>query len=159
MDFDYTNNDTHVFSSQSFRFGLLSLRPLGKGVELRAELLGALAPLVAFQNDHPDTSNLLVGRKYDYGPGAAAFTAVRLRREELDLLTLTYSVFWAHTSNGLARSSSIQSFRAEVRVPVGRSFSAGGSWTWGKRISTYDAYDTIAATTVQGRAFVSWLLR
>lgn len=159
MDFDYTRNDTQVFSSQSFRFGLLSLRLLGRGVQLRAELLGAGAPLVALQNDYSDASNALVGRTYDYGPGAAVFTAVRLRREELDLLTLTYSMFWTHTSNGIARNSSIQSFRAEARVPIGRSLSAGGSWTWGKRISTYDAFDTIAVTAAQGRAFVSWLFR
>jgi hypothetical protein len=159
MDFDYTNNDTRVFSSQTFRFGLLSLRPLGRSVQLRAELLGALAPLVALQNDYPDTSNPLVGRAYDYGPGAAVFTALRLRREELDLLTLTYSVFWTHSSNGIAKNSSIESFRAEARIPVGRGLSAGGSWTWGKRISTYDALDTIAVTAVQGRAFVSWLFR
>ncbi|MGZ6971946.1 MAG: DUF3943 domain-containing protein, partial [Thermoanaerobaculia bacterium] len=98
MDFDYTNNDARVFSSQSFRFGLLALRPVGKRVQLRDEVLGAGAPLVALQNDHPDAGNLLVGRKYDYGPGAAFFTAVRLRREELDILTLAYSMFWTHTS-------------------------------------------------------------
>ena len=154
-----TNNDTRVFSSQTFRFGLLSLRPLGKGVELRAELAGAGAPVVALQNDYPDASKNLVGRKYDYGPGAAGFAAVRLRRQELDLLTVTYSVFWTHTSNGIARNSSLQSFRAEARVPVGGGLSAGGSWTWGKRISTYDAFDTIAVTAIQGRAFVSWLFR
>ncbi len=159
MDFDYTNNDTRVFSSQTFRFGLLSLRPLGKGIELRAELVGAGAPVIALQNDYPDASKDLVGRKYDYGPGAAVFTAVRLRREELDLLTLTYSVFWTHTSSGIARNSSLQSFRAEARVPLGGGFSMGGSWTWGKRISTYDAHDSIAVAAIQGRVFVSWLFR
>lgn len=159
MDFDYTNNDTQVFSSQSFRFGLLSMRPLGKGVELRAEALGVVAPLVALQNDHTDESHGLVGRPYDYGPGAAVFTAIRLRRRELDLLTLTYSLFWTHTSNGIARNSSIQSFRAETRLPVARSLSAGGSWSWGKRISTYDAFDTFRTDATQWRAFVSYMFR
>jgi hypothetical protein len=159
MDFDYTNNDARVFSSQSFRFGLLSMRPLGKGVDLRAEILGVAAPLVALQNDHPDASNTLVGRAYDYGPGAAVFTAIRLRRRELDLLTLTYSAFWTHTSDGVARNSSIQSFRAEARIPVTGPLSLGGSWTWGKRISTYDAFDTYRVDATQGRAFVSWMFR
>ena len=159
MDFDYTNNDARVFSSQSFRFGLLSMRPLGKGVDLRAEILGVAAPLVALQNDHPDASNTLVGRAYDYGPGAAVFTAIRLRRRELDLLTLTYSLFWTHTSDGVARNSSIQSFRAETRIPVTGPLSLGGSWTWGKRISTYDAFDTYRVDAMQGRAFVSWIFR
>jgi hypothetical protein len=156
MDFDYTNNDSRVFSSQSFRFGLLAMRPLGRDVELRAELLGAAAPLVALQNDHPDATNRAVDRAYDYGPGAAVFTAIRLRRRELDLLTLTYSLFWAHTSNGVARNSSIQAFRAEARLPVAAGLSAGGSWSWGKRISTYDAFDTARVATTQWRAFLSY---
>ena len=142
MDFDYTNNDTRIFSSQSFRFGLLSLRPLGAGVELRAEALGAVAPLVAIQNDHLEASSGLVGRQYDYGPGAAVFTAVRLRRRELDLATLTYTLFWTHTSNGIGRNASLQSFRAEARIPVAGPLAVGGSWSWGKRITTYDDYDT-----------------
>jgi hypothetical protein len=159
MDFDYTNNDTRVFSSQSLRFGLLSKSPLGKEVELRTELLGVGAPLVALQNDHPDSSNGTVGRAYDYGPGAAVFTAIRLRRRELDLLTLTYSLFWTHTSNGIARNSSIQSFRAETRLPIAGTFSAGGSWSWGKRISTYDAFDTVRVDATQWRTFVSYMFR
>lgn len=159
VDFDYTNNDTRVFSSQSFRFGLLSMRPLGKGVELRAEALGAVAPLVAFQNDHPEASSGLVGRTYDYGPGAAVFTTARLRRRELDLVTLAYSAFWTHTSNGVARNASTQTFRAEARVPVAGALSAGGSWSWGRRIATYDAYDTARTETSLWRAFVSWMFR
>lgn len=159
MDFDYTNDDTRVFSSQSFRFGLLSMWPLGKGVELRAEALAAVAPLVALRNDYVDESSHLVGRSYDYGPGAAVFTAIRLRRSELDLATLTYSLFWTHTSNGIARNSSIQSFHAEARIPVAGPFSAGGSWSWGKRISTYDAFDTFRADATQWRAFVSCMFR
>lgn len=159
VDFDYTNEDTRKFSSQTLQMGLLSLRPLGRGVDLRVELLGALSPLVALQNDFPDTSRPLVGRVYDYGPGVAALTSIRMRREEVDFLTLTYSTFWTHTTDGIARNSSIQSFRAEARAPVGGGLSAGGSWAWGKRISTYDAFDTIAVTGAQGRAFVSWIFR
>jgi hypothetical protein len=159
LDFDYTNNDARAFSSQSFRFGLLSMRPLGKGVELRAEVLGAAVPLVAIQNDHLGESSYLVGRSYDYGVGAAVYTAVRLRRRELDLATLTYSLFWTHTSNGIARNSSIQSFQAEARIPVAGPLSVGGSWSWGKRISTYDEFDTFRTDAAQWRAFVSWIFR
>ena len=159
MDFDYSNDDTRIFSSQTFRFGLLSLRPLGAGVELRAEALGAVAPLVAIQNDHPEASSGLVGRQYDYGPGVAVFTDVRLRRRELDLVTLTYSLYGTHTSNGIARNSSLQSFRAEARLPVFGPLAVGGSWSWGRRISTYDEYDTTRADATQWRAFVSYIFR
>jgi Domain of unknown function (DUF3943) len=159
MDFDYTNDDPRVFSSQSFRFGLLSMRPLGKGVELRAEALGVVAPLVALLNDHPDESHGLVGRPYDYGPGAAVFTAVRFRRDELDLVTLTYSVFWTHTSNGIARSSAIQSFRAEGRIPLSRMVALGGSWGWGRRVTSYDDFATVNVAASQGRFFAALTLR
>ena len=135
------------------------MRPLGKGVELRAEALGAVAPLVAFQNDHPEASSGLVGRTYDYGPGAAVFTSARLRRRELDLVTLAYSVFWTHTSNGDRAQRGLQSFRAEARIPVAGALSAGGSWSWGRRIATYDEYGTIRVETSLWRAFVSWMFR
>jgi hypothetical protein len=159
MDFDYTNNDTRVFSSQSFRFGLLSLRPLGGGVELRGEALGSVVPLAALKNDHLEESSGLVGRSYDYGPGAAVHTAIRIRRRELDLVTLTYSLFWMHTSDGIGRNASIQSFRAEARIPIAGPLSAGGSWSWGKRITTYDDFDTYRTDATQWRAFVSWMFR
>jgi hypothetical protein len=128
-------------------------------VEVRGEALGAVVPLAALQNDHPEASSGLVGRQYDYGPGAAVYTAVRFRRKELDLATLTYSVFWVHTSDGIARNSTLQSFRAETRIPVAGPFVVGGSWSWGSRISTYDEYDTFHTEATQWRAFVSWIFR
>ncbi len=159
MDFDYMNNNTRVFSSQNFQFGLLSMRPLGKGVELRAEALAVVAPLVAIQNDHLAESSGEVGRSYDYGPGAGVYTVVRLRRRELDLATLTYELFWTHTSDGIGRNASLQSFKAEARIPVAGPFSLGGSWSWGKRITTYDDFDTFHAEATQWHAFMSWMFR
>jgi hypothetical protein len=159
MDFDYTNDDTRVLSSQSFRFGLLSKRSLGKDAELRAEALGAAVPLAALKNEHLEESSGLVGRSYDYGPGAAIYTSVRVRRRELDLATLAYSVFWMHTSNGIARNSSIETFRAEGRIPLAGSLSVGASWSWEKRISTYDEFETFRSVETPWRAFASWMFR
>ncbi len=159
MDFDYTNDDTYIFSSQSFRFGLLSLRHLGKGTDLRAEALGAVLPLAALQNDHLPESAGLVGRAYDYGPGAAVTTAVRVRRDERDLATLAYSVFWVHPSNGIGRNATLQTFRAEARLPVAGPLAVGGSWAWFSRLSTYDDHPTVRADSTQWRAFVSWMSR
>jgi hypothetical protein len=159
MDFDYTNDDTHIFSSQSFRFGLLSRRPLGTKTELRTEALGAVLPLAALGNDHLPESAGLVGRSYDYGPGAGVTAAVRVRRDERDLATLAYSVFWVHTSNGIGRNATLQSLRAEGRLPVAGPFAVGGSWTWESRLTTYDDHPTVRADSVQGRAFVSWMFR
>ncbi len=159
LDFDYTNNDPDIFSSQSFRFGLLSMRPLGKSVELRAEALGGIAPLAALLNDHPDESHGLVGRPYDYGPGAAVFTALRLRRDELDLIALTYSVFWMRTSSGITRSSAIQSFRAEGRIPLSRTIALGGSWGCGRRVTSYDEFATVNVAASEGRVFAALTLR
>jgi len=159
MDFDYTTDDTRMVGAQSFRFGLLGLRPLGKGVDLRVEALGSVAPLAAVQTDHPDESSGLVGRVYDYGPGAGVFTAARLRRRELDLVTFTYSLFWVHTSNGIGRNANLSSFGAEGRLPIAGGLSAGAAWSWWRRITTYDAFDTVRTATTQGRVFLSWMFR
>ncbi len=155
LDFDYQNGDQRVFGSQSVRFGLLSLRPLGRFAELRAEALLAGAPLAALRTDHPTAGNLTVGRNYDYGPGAGIYTAVRARRDEVDLVTLSYSCFWMHTSNGVARSSAIQSFRAEGRIPFSRMIALGGSWGWGRRVTSYDDFATVNVTVSQGRVFAA----
>jgi hypothetical protein len=159
MDFDYTNNDSWIFSSQSFHFGLLGMRPLGKSVELRAEALAVVSPLAALQNDHVEASSGLVGRQYDYGPGAGVATAVRVRRRELDLATLTYTVFWMHTSDGIMRNATLQSLHAEGRLPVAQPLSVGGAWSWSRRISTYDEFDTTRTAATLWRAFVSWMFR
>jgi hypothetical protein len=100
-----------------------------------------------------------VGRAYDYGPGAAITTAVRVRRGGRDLATLAYSVFWVHTSNGIGRNAALQSLRAEARLPVAGPLAAGGSWSWESRLTTYDDHPTVRADSTQWRAFVSWMFR
>jgi hypothetical protein len=64
-----------------------------------------------------------------------------------------------HTSNGLGRNASLQSFRAEGRIPVAGPFALGGSWSWGKRITTYDGHDTYRSDATQWRAFASVMFR
>jgi hypothetical protein len=135
------------------------MRLLGKGVELRAEALGAVAPLAALQNDHSDESHSLTGRPYDYGPGAGVFTAIRFRRDELDLVTLTYSVLWTHTSNGIARNSAIQTFHAEGRIPLSRMIALGGGWGWGRRVTSYHDFATVDVAASEGRVFAALTLR
>lgn len=159
MEFDYTNTDTRVFSAQLFRFGLLSKRPLGAKAELRTEALAVVAPLAAVKNDYLAESSGIVGRAFDYGPGAGASAALRVRRRELDLATLAYAVLWTHTSNGISRSNTLQSFRAEARIPVAGAFAVGGSWGWERRLTTYDEFDTTRTDATQWRAFASWIFR
>lgn len=82
-----------------------------------------------------------------------------MRRDELDLATLAYSVFWVHTSNGIGRNAALQSFRAEGRLPVAGPLAVGGSWAWESRLTTYDDHPTVRTNDTRARAFVSWMFR
>ena len=135
---------------------LLSMAPRG-GVEPRAEALGAVAPLVAIQNDHPEASSGLVGRAYDYGPGAAVFTAVRCAAaSSISRRSRTRSSD-AHVGRHRAERE-LQSFRRGGPRSRGGSVRVGGPGP-GASASRRTTTPTFRTDATQWRAFVSWLFR
>ena len=97
-------------------------------------------------------------------PDQALFTAAvrygdpfdRYVSRPFDSFDLGVDVSWPSTA-WLTRVE-IQGLLAGWDLDPG-SLSAGGSWSWGKRISTYDAFDTIRVDATQWRAFVSCMFR
>ena len=146
-----------------FRFGLLSLRPLGKGAELRTEAPRSRRAARRAPERPPSRSPASSsGAPYDYGPGAPGFTAgLRVeapRARPCDARRT--ALFWTHTSNGISRNSSLQTFRAEARVPVAGAVSrwaAPGRGASAQRPTTNTTRS--ARTRRSGRAFVSWIFR
>ena len=55
--------------------------------------------------------------------------------------------------------SAIQSFRAEGRIPLSRMVALGGSWGWGRRVTSYDDFATVNVAASQGRFFAALTLR
>jgi len=106
--------------------------------------------MAALHTDYSEIAAVDFGRRYDYGSGGGPQATVQIRRRDMDLLSLSYQVFWLSTLNGVSRNNRVQSFAAEGRVPVGKRFIAGAGWTWGERLSTYDSLPTVNVSGTTG---------
>jgi Domain of unknown function (DUF3943) len=154
LEFDYQNNEPRVFGRQSVTGGLLSTFDLGGEAQLLTEALGVVTPLASLATGHEQENfEATGGRTFDWGPGAGFNTVAHLRRREVDLVSAGWSIFWMHSSSGVARNSVVQSFFTEGRVPLGPRFALGGSFTYRRRLSTYDEFETAIETAHSFRAF------
>ena len=159
LNYDYLNNQAQVFSAQNLSANVLSRFPAAGGLELRTEFAAVFFPLAALQIDYTAEDLAAVGRPYDYGLGGGARLLGRLRREDLDLLLLSYQVLWMSTTNGVSVRSAIQSFRVEGRLPLAPAFALGAGYTWNKRITSYFQRPTVRVDGPQWRVFGALLLR
>lgn len=159
LEFDYFNNEPRQFGLQAIKAGLLSRFDLRKDFDLRTEALLVGVPLASLYAGHGEQSQALVGRSYGWGPAAGVNATAHLRRHDVDLLTLDYTLYWVHATSGIARNSTLQAVTTEARFPFGRTFALGGGWSLSQRLSTYDAFPTERITSPTWRAFASWVLR
>ncbi len=165
MGYEYTDNQSQIFSTQSFSADLLSRFPLPRGLELRTEIIGVGFPVTALQANDTLYEYSPEGRPYDYGVGGGVRSLARLEREGLNFLWVGYEALWIHTTSGASApgseaslSSRLQSLRLEGRLPVHGSLSVGAGWTWNDRVTVYPDR-TAEVQGAEWRAFVSLLLR
>ena len=144
LPFTYYDDGPISFGGQSFDL-LHQLRlPLRNGAELRTEAGVSFAPLAALQVDYQRLSTAVYGRSFDYGPAASVQATARIRRREIDLVKVTWSLLWHSALDGVSRHSRIHSVGAEARLPFANDrFSAGLGWGWSERLSTYDLFPTV----------------
>ena len=159
FEFDYFNNEPRQFGMQAFKVGLLSRFDLGKGTDLRTQALLVAAPLASLNAGHATENQDWYHRAFGWGPAAGLDLAARIRREEIDIFTLAYTLDWVHTTSGLARNSTLQAVTVEARVPLARHLAIGGGWGLAQRLSTYDLFPTERVTSPTFRAFASWIFR
>ncbi|HQR67009.1 MAG TPA: DUF3943 domain-containing protein [Thermoanaerobaculia bacterium] len=159
MRSSYFNNDPRTFGAQSFGARHLMSLPLGRETDLRTEASVLAMPLAAVGVDYPVTAmGSPIGRYYDFGPGLGARASARVRRREVDLLAVTWSLTGTNTSNGISRSSRVQTLSAEARLPLTSRLLLGGGWTWNERLTTYTWEDLPAVhlTGTSWRVFAGW---
>ncbi len=156
---NYFNNEQAVYGAQVFSAAHQMRVPLGKETELRTEAGVLGMPIVGLGVDYPhQEEENTAGRTYDYGPGFGAQATARVRRREIDLLTLVWSLVGQRKSSGISKSSQIQTFSAEARLPLTRNLVVGGGWSWGERTTTYDELPTIDVSGTAWRVFAGWAL-
>ncbi|HUM00932.1 MAG TPA: DUF3943 domain-containing protein, partial [Thermoanaerobaculia bacterium] len=154
---NYFANDPRTYGGQAFGARHLLRVALGRETDLRTEASVMAIPLAALGVDYPDLGLASdIGRYYDYGPGLGARASARVRRREVDLLSLAWSLIGTSTSNGLSRGSRLQAFSAEARLPLVSQLLLGGGWSWSERLTTYEAFPTVHLTGTSWRLFAGW---
>ena len=159
MSSKYFRNDPQNYGAQAFGVRHLARLPLGRETDLRTEASVTAIPMGVCNFDYPEEGlGSPYARPYDYGPGLGAQASVRVRRREVDLLLLDWSVVGLSTSNGLSRGSRLQTLAAEARVPLTSSLLLGGGWSWSERLTTYDSLPTVHLTGTTWRFFAGWAI-
>jgi hypothetical protein len=154
LHFNYNDNDPVAYGSQQFSLDHLLLVKVGRETELRTEAGVSVMPIVGLAVDYEELAEPVFGRSFAYGPGAGVQASARLRRREIDLVTLSWDLIWHSTLDGLGNHSRLHSFAAEGRLPLfGERFSAGASWSWAERLTTYDAFPTVLKSGISVRLF------
>ena len=156
---NYFNSPPWVFGAQAFGARHLALVPLGRETDLRTEASVMGMPLAALGVDYSETGmGGSIGRTYDYGPGLGAQASARVRRREVDLLVLAWSLVGTSTSNGISRGSRLQTFSAEARAPLTSYLLLGGGWSWSERLTTYASLPTVHLAGTSWRLFAGWAI-
>jgi hypothetical protein len=159
MSSKYFRNDPQNYGAQAFGARHLARLPLGRETDLRTEASVIGIPMGVCNVDYPEEGlGSPYSRPYDYGPGLGAQASVRVRRREVDLLVLDWSVVGLSTSNGLSKGSRLQTLAAEARVPLTSSLLLGGGWSWSERLTTYDSLPTVHLTGTTWRFFAGWAI-
>lgn len=155
----YLNTPPWVFGAQAFGVRHLTLVPLGRETDLRTEASVMGMPLAAFGVDYPETGMASpIGRTYDYGPGLGARASARVRRREVDLLVLSWSLIGTTTSNGISNHSRLQTLSAEARAPLTSHLLLGGAWSWSERLTTYPSLSTVRLAGTSWSLLAGWAI-
>ena len=154
LHFNYYDNAPVAYGAESFDLDHQLLLPLAHDVELRTEAGISASPLAALQVDYLDLATLIFGRSFDYGPTAGLHAAARLRRHEIDLVKLSWGLFWQSTLDGVSDGSRVHSLAAEARLPLFHErFSVGAEWSWINRMTSYDILPSIDKSRTAVRVF------
>ena len=156
---NYFNNEQAVYGAQVFSAAHLMRVPLREEIELRTEAGVLGMPIVALGVDYPgEDQESTAGRTYDYGPGFGAQASAKVRRREIDLLVLGWSLVGQRKSSGISKSSRIQTLSVEARLPLTRNLVVGGGWSWRERATTYDRLPTVDLSGTAWRVFAGWAI-
>ncbi len=159
LEMDYFNHEQAVYGAQVVGASHLMRVPLGAETELRTEVGLMGIPIIGVGVDYPEENIASTsGVTYDYGAGFGAQVSARLRRREVDLLVLAWSLVGQRASNGISKSSQIQALSAEARLPLTRNLVVGGGWSWGERTTTYDRLPTVDSSGTAWRVFAGWAI-
>lgn len=161
QNYDYVNQLVDVADSskielggQSFGVGLLYHRALSSTWDLASSLQLNATVIGAFNSEHAE----VVGRTYDYGPGASGYLDLRFRRKGFQVARLNLGSFFVHTTNGAEGDHIANLLTLDLRAPIRDPFGVGVSGTVLQRNSYYRSFPDSQTRNPMVKAFVVWAL-
>jgi hypothetical protein len=156
QDFDYVNNSAYQFGGQSLGAAMLSLYRLSPRVTVRTRL-GLSGLLLGAVNS--EYTVVIVGsdeRDYDFGPGAVARVRGVLDVNGLDVVDLSYDLYYIHTLTETDSDHLIHDIAARFQAPLWQHFGIGVEGRMYGRNSHYDLYPNVHRWVPQARAYLSY---
>jgi len=150
--FDYYDNESYTFGSQSVAASLLSRFVTTEDVEVRTSLYTKLIILGATKDDYFNIS----GRQYDYGPGVGVTLEGMLRYHDRDLLSLMQNISVIQSINGNDATHRITMSGAKVSVPLPRLFSLGIEYLYYDAVRDYVDYPDVHEQNAEVRISAMW---
>ena len=155
-DYTYINSKFFESGNQAFGAGLLWRRHTGQRSELRARLNVSVIALGAISSEYAE----VVGRSYDYGPGAGWGLQASWEHRNREIVKLEYDSWFIHTVNGAQGGEHIASIVTLRGVlPIFRGFGLGAEVGVVQRNSYYKDLEDTNQRTEFGKLFVSFMTK
>jgi len=155
-DYTYINSKFIESGNQAFEAALLWRRRTGQRSELRARLNASVIALGAISSEYAD----VVGRTYDYGPGAGWGLQASWEHRNREIVKLEYDSWFIHTVNGAQGGEHITSLLTLRGVlPLFGKFGVGAEVGVVQRNSYYASLEDTVQRTEFGRLFVSFMTK
>ncbi|XXF79976.1 DUF3943 domain-containing protein [Myxococcaceae bacterium GXIMD 01537] len=151
QQFEFVDTQTYEVGGQSVGAGLFYRYLFPDDLEVRAALTVRGVALAGISSEYAE----LVGRSYDYGPGAGYHFEVAFGRWPWEYVRLDAGSTWIHTLNGASADHLAHEARLLVDVPVYRGLGMGGSFSIFYRNSFFRDFDDVSRSIPQFRLFLS----
>ncbi|MEN9572140.1 MAG: hypothetical protein RL172_3371 [Bacteroidota bacterium] len=153
MNYDYYKNARLNYGAQSFSANYFSDKQLGRRSGLQLSAGAGIVALAAVPNKYVYFGE---GRNYDYGPGLNLSGGVGLNIANKLYYNLAYRGAWFKTINGEKSDYYLHTTTMELRLALGKYFSAGMEAGLFQLVGNYRDYPDVNDEYPFGRLFVGY---
>jgi hypothetical protein len=150
--FDYVNNRALETGGSSLSATFLSMWGLSERWSLFTRIEPSALLIWGVDSEYSDFTR----RSYDFGSGAGLRARVNLLRDERQIVSVFYNLFWQHTLNGAVGDHVLQFLGANVRVPIFKRWEVGATGFYTARDSYYRDYPDVFRRFPEVRLFAGY---
>jgi len=150
--FDYVNNRALETGGSSLSATFLSRWGLSERWSLFSRVEPSALLIWGVDSEYSDFTR----RDYDFGTGAGLRARVNLLRDDNQIVSVFYNLFWQHTLNGAVGDHVLQFAGVNLRVPIFKRFELGATGFYTARDSYYRDYPDVFRRFPEVRLFAGW---